>query len=66
MPTTLTLPYTFGDRVIIDGDASIVGRITAAQFREFGNYALLEVSYVHNGECKTSWIEAWRLTKAET
>jgi hypothetical protein len=51
------------DRVIIDGDASVVGVISAVQFR-MTREPLYEVSYMHNGVAQASWIEEWRLEAA--
>jgi hypothetical protein len=44
------------------GDIS--GVITALMQRMEG-YELAEVSYVHNGDFKTAWVELWRLEKIE-
>lgn len=61
------------DRVTIDRDASLVGTVTAFNFRpnprddERGDgrscVHLVEVSYVHNGDLKSGWVEETRLTK---
>jgi hypothetical protein len=52
------------DRVHIDGCQSLVGVITAVQWRcpEIINY---EVSWVGNGESKHDVIEGWRLSRVE-
>lgn len=58
----------FWDKVIIDEDPSLVGMITAVQFRPTptgGVTHVLEVSYVHNGDVKVAWIEPHRLSSAE-
>jgi hypothetical protein len=57
---TLISNWDFRDRVLIDGDASIVGVVTAFMFRA-PNPSLVEVSWVHNGEAKAAWFEEWRL-----
>lgn len=49
-------------KVIIDGDKSIVGTITAVIFRQAG--VSYEVSYIHNGQSYSPYIEAWRVTRA--
>jgi hypothetical protein len=54
------------DRVMIDADRSLVGTVTAFSFRpgtRGGINALVEVSFVHNGESRTAWIEETRLTR---
>ena len=55
-------------KVMIDGDRSLVGVVTSYQFRPVvvgktidGAYVVIEVSYLHNGEAKTAWIERDRL-----
>jgi hypothetical protein len=55
-------------KVMIDGDRSLVGVVTSYQFRPVvvgktidGAYVVIEVSYLHNGEAKTDWIERDRL-----
>jgi hypothetical protein len=53
--------FAFGDRVIIDNDKSLVAVVTAFSFRLHG-YAQIEVAWVHNGDTKSAWIEAWRLS----
>lgn len=52
--------FDFRDIVTIDGDRSLFGSITGVQFRTTRE-PLYEVSYMHNGDAKTSWIEEWRL-----
>jgi hypothetical protein len=51
------------ERVIIDGDASVVGVISAVQFR-LTREPLYEVSYMHNGVAQAPWVEEWRLGDA--
>lgn len=53
-------PFTIGDFVAIDGDASIRMRVTGLCFR--AGLAEVEVSYVNNGVIETQWVAAWRLT----
>lgn len=50
-----------GDKVIIDGDKSIVATVTATCIR--GKNTTHEVSYFHNGTKTDMWIEDWRLDK---
>lgn len=57
--------WSFRDRVLIDGDTSIVGLVTAFQFRGDRGEPIVEVSWVHNGDVKTAWFEEWRLKLEE-
>lgn len=53
-----------GDRVIIDGDRSLVATLTAILIRgHLGNITQFEVSYFHNGDSKSAWVENYRVTK---
>jgi len=55
--------FALGDRVYIDKDGSLIGVVTAVQFRT--TVSTVEVSYIHNGDAKTVWVEAWRCEKVE-
>ncbi len=54
--------FVFGCRVVIDGDQSLVGCVTAFMWRPAGR--LVEVSWVHNGALNTEWIDEFRLSEA--
>lgn len=56
--------FAIGERVIIDGDSSLVGTVTAAFFR--GPAVLIEVSWVINGDAKSASIEEFRLQRKES
>lgn len=58
----LESPFEFGERVIIDGDPSLVARVVQMAFRS--EIAECEISYVHSGEIKKAWVENWRLSPA--
>lgn len=60
---TFTSEFKLGDRVLIDGDASIVAVVTAYAWR--GERAELEICWFHNGGQQSLWIGEWRLTLAE-
>lgn len=62
--SAFTSEWALGDRVIIDFDRSIRGTITSFNFRHTRE-PTVEVSYFHNGEAKTAWIEQSRLSKAD-
>jgi hypothetical protein len=52
------------DRVLIDGDTSLRGRVIALSWRsEDGN--TVEVSWIHNGISHAAWFQSWRLTLVE-
>jgi hypothetical protein len=66
--------FAIGVRVSIDDDPSLIGVVTAYQFRAIpasgggigSTYAgSCEVSYVYNGDAKMAWIEEWRLKEYE-
>jgi len=60
---TFETPYGFGDRVLIDGDASIRAVVTAFVFR--GGAVLIEVSWISNGASHSERIEDFRLSRAD-
>jgi hypothetical protein len=54
--------------VMIDGDRSLIGVVTSFQFRpgtRGGMNAMVEVSFVHNGDSRAAWIEETRLTRID-
>lgn len=59
---TFESKWKYRDRVIIDGDTSIIGVVTGFQFRI--GYLIVEVSWVHDGAAQTAWLEEWRLQEA--
>jgi hypothetical protein len=61
--TSFSCQRSFRERVIIDGDTSVVGVITGVQFRMIRE-PLYEVSYMHNGISQAPWVEEWRLGDA--
>lgn len=63
MPSmSLESPFTFGDRVIIDGDKSLIARVTRINFAS--HFCEIEISWVHNGSIQTAWVANWRLEPA--
>lgn len=56
-------PWAIGDRVHMDDDRDLVGRVTGLCWREAGH--TVEVSWVHNGAAQCSWFDHWRLTVAD-
>lgn len=61
--TILQSRWSFGDRVHIDGDSSITAVVTAICFRP-DRAAVMEISWFHDGDSKSAWIEDLRLTNA--
>lgn len=67
--TKVDLPFLPGARVKIDGDPTVVGRVTAYNFRPaltqlglfMGHCVTCEVSYIHNGVDQVKSFESWRL-----
>jgi hypothetical protein len=55
--------FALYDRVIIDGESSIVATVTGFAF--YGSHADVQISYVHSGDIKTAWIVEKRLTRVE-
>jgi hypothetical protein len=55
--------FGFGDRVIIDGDRSLVARVISFTFRS--HCAQVEVGWVHNGAAQTASVDEWRLQLAD-
>lgn len=49
--------------VHIDGDKTMAGYILAILIR--GENVTYDVGYMHNGSAVSSWIEEWRLEKAQ-
>ena len=62
MATEFRTEFDFGTRVTVDGDASIIGIITAFKYMWPGE-PLVEISYFHNGEQKFALIEESRLAR---
>jgi len=55
--------FSLAEKVIIDGDKSIIGVVTAVTFRTTGT--TIEVGWIHNGQANSGWFEEWRLSKWE-
>ena len=52
------------EKVMIDDDRSLIGKVTSFQFRPIldgGYLPTVEVSYIHNGSSQSAWVEAARL-----
>jgi hypothetical protein len=52
------------DKVMIDDDRSLIGKVTSFQFRPIsdgGCSRTVEVSYIHNGSSHSAWVETARL-----
>lgn len=62
MEMKLSSPFTFGDRVILDGDSSLIARVTAVLFRY--EYCQIEIAWLHNGSSYSAYVDNWRLSPA--
>lgn len=58
-----TCPFSLTEKVLIDGDPSIIGVVIAVMFETTGSS--VKVSWVHSGAIHREWIDEWRLTKWE-
>ena len=56
--------YMIGDRVIVDGDESIIGTVTGVLFFETG--IEIRVGWVVNGDPKSFQIEEYRVSISKT
>jgi hypothetical protein len=63
MASRFTSLFEAMERVHIDEDKSLVARVTDWMFSEAGS-CQVKVTYMHNGQNYSVWIEEWRLTKA--
>lgn len=64
MPTH-SFGFAPGERVHVDGDKSIVGVITRAEWRYAGGFHGVngyEVSWLSNGDAKFVWFDEFRLS----
>lgn len=55
--------FSLKEKVHIDDDPSITASVTAMTWRT--SSALLEVSWIQDGQNRACWVEPWRLTTAE-
>jgi hypothetical protein len=60
---TLKSKWAIGDRVQIDGCDSVVGTVTGFCFR-LTRDPTIEISYFHNGDAKSAWVEEFRISNA--
>ena len=57
-PGIIELPFSFGDRVQIDGDI----QARAVGFCFYPHGMQIQCSWFHNGDAKTDWFASWRVT----
>lgn len=55
--------FAFGDRVQIDGDNDLKGRVTGFWWTA-PEIHTIEVTWLANGDVKTAWFSGWRLTRS--
>lgn len=56
-------PYRVGNKVLIDGDRSIVGVVTALLWR--AGFHQVEVCWFSGGAHQSFWFDHWRLTAVD-
>lgn len=61
---TFQSPFQLGDKVIVDGDPSLIAKVIQVAFRS--DIADCEISWVHQGDIKRAWVDNWRLTPASS
>ena len=57
---TIDLPFSLGDRVVIDNDTSLVAYVTEVSV-SWPERILIECSWMHNGESKSAYFDTFRL-----
>ena len=62
MKRTFAADFDFGDRVLLDGDSSLVARVVAFSFRS--EFPQIEVAWVHCGTLHSAWVDPFRLSAA--
>lgn len=62
-PHKFDIPFSLGERVVIDGDKELVGVVTALCWR--ATMPEVEVSWIHQGVSHSVWMPPWRLTSKE-
>jgi hypothetical protein len=56
----ITTLFDIGNRVTIDGDASLVGTVSGFLWRK-PRGMLVEIAWIHSGSSHEVWIDEWRL-----
>lgn len=56
-------PFSLAEKVIMDGDDSIVAVVTAVMFETTG--CSIKVSWISDGQIRREWVEDWRISKWE-
>lgn len=62
MKRTFKTDFDFGDRVLLDGDNSLIARVVAFSFRS--KFPQFEVAWVHCGALNSAWVDPFRLSAA--
>jgi hypothetical protein len=63
--TRFSSEFSFGDRVRIDGDNDLNGRVTGFWWTADDAYTV-EVTWLANGDVKSAWFCGWRLTRVSS
>jgi hypothetical protein len=59
--TDLRSPFKYGQRVIIDGDKTLVATVTGLMWYTEDHHEV-QASYMHNGVTYSPWIDAVRVS----
>ena len=59
---TFSCKFTHGDRVLIDGDSSLVAVIVSVIW--LSDRSSYEISWVHNGTVQSAVVASWRVSSA--
>lgn len=60
--SSVIIPYEFGAKVHLDGDQSIRGTVTG--FAIYPHGLQIEVAWFANGDAKSAWFAAFRVSAA--
>lgn len=59
---TFRSKFDIGDRVVIDGDRSMVVTVVAVEFR-YGPHVKVEVQWMYDGNSQSAWMDEFRLSE---
>jgi hypothetical protein len=62
--THFSSEFAFRDRVLIDGDQSIIGVVSGFAWSTEEGYTV-KVSWMHAGAAQVAWFDSWRLELAD-
>jgi hypothetical protein len=56
---SIYLPFSFGARVVVDGNYGLAGAVVGYCVRK--DYLDIEVAWFSNGDAKSGWFADWRV-----